>query len=307
MNSVVRWLSRDSAARPTSARVHGLGLYEIMPAGLILRPTGSEDYLFMHFHDPVQVWIDGELRDVPAHTFFIWTPGARHHFGHPGKLWKHSWVHCDGSAVATDIAGSGLPIGRAVTLPDASLTERWLLPILAEVQAHTEPDPVILAHLFGIWIRELQRVVNPGPEAAARVPKRFLAVTRYIEENLAQPITLKDLAACANLSASQFSMAFKHCFGTSPIDYVLDQRLKQAIYYLRDHNLTISEVAHKIGFQDAFHFSRQFKKRHGISPLLYRRTVLSVPTGQKQPARLLWPQGTDHCTDELIFASRTAE
>ncbi len=277
MNSVVRWLSRDSAPRPANARVHGLGLCEAMPAGLVLRPTGSEDYLFMHFHDPVQVWIEGELRDVPAHTFFIWTPGTRHHFGHPERPWKHSWVHCDGSAVAGDISGSGLPIGQPVTLPDTSLTDRCLRFIYAEIQAHTEPDPVILAHLFGIWIRELQRVVNPV-RAAARAPKRFLPVTRYIEENLAQPITLKDLAGRANLCASQFSVEFKRCFGRSPIDYVLDQRLKLAIYYLRDHNLTVSEVAEKVGFQDAFHFSRQFKKRHGTSPLLYRRTTISAST-----------------------------
>ncbi len=279
MNRVVLWLSRDSAARPANARVHGLGFCEIMPAAFVLRPAGSEDYLFMHFHDPVQVCIDGELRDVPAHTFFIWTPGTRHHFGHPGRPWKHSWIHCAGDAIATDIAGSGLPLGQQVTLPDASLTDRYLRSIHAEIQAHTEPDPVILAHLFAIWIREMQRVADPGQEAT-RIADPFVAVRRYIEENLAQPITLKALAGQANLSVSQFSAEFKRHFGTSPIDYVLGQRLQQATYFLRDHNLTVSEVARRVGFNDPFHFSRQFKKRQGISPLRYRRKGLAAPTAK---------------------------
>lgn len=283
MNSVVLWLPQHLAPRATDARadayVYGLGLYETMPAALILRPAGSGDYLFMHFHDPVQVSIDGELREVPADTFFIWTPGARHHFGHPDKPWKHSWVHCAGDAIATGIASGDLPLGQPLMLPNASLTDRCLRSIYAEIQAHSEPDSLILAHFFAIWIRELQRVVSPGQEIM-RVPKKFLAVTRYIEENLAQPITLKALAVRANLSVSQFSLEFKRHFGTSPIDYVLSQRLGQATYFLRDHNLTISEVALKIGFNDPFHFSRQFKKCHGISPLLYRKTVLKIPTAR---------------------------
>lgn len=248
-----------------------------MPAALILRPAGSGDYLLMHFHDPVRVSIEGELRDVPSNSFIIWTPGARHHFGHPDKPWRHSWIHCDGNALATGVADSRLPLGRPLKLPDASLADRYLRSIYVEIQAHSEPDPLILAHFFAIWIRELQRAVNPGQEAA-RVPKRFLAVARHIEENLAQPITLKALAQGANLSVSQFSVEFKRHFGTSPMDYVQSQRLKQATYFLRDHNLTICEVALKVGFSDPFHFSRQFKKHHGISPLLYRRAVSTVPT-----------------------------
>lgn len=125
MNSVVLWLPRNSAPHFTDARtetrVHGLGLYETMPGTLILRPGGSGDYLFMHFHDSVQVSIDEELRDVSANTFFIWTPADSYHFGHPDKPWKHSWIHCDGHVLAKDIADSNLPIGRPLT----SRTPRW--------------------------------------------------------------------------------------------------------------------------------------------------------------------------------------
>ncbi len=260
MNSVVLWLPQGVASYPTEtradARVSGLGLNEVMPAAFILRPAGSSDYLFMHFHDAVQVSVDGQLRDVPADTFFIWAPGAVHHFGHAGKSWRHSWIHCAGDALATGIADSGLPLGQPVTLPDASLADRYLRSIHAEIQAHAEPDTVILTRFFEICMSELRRVVNQGHEEA-RVPERILAVARYIEGNLAQPMTLAALAGRANLSVSQFSVEFKRHFGTSPMDYVLSQRLQQATYFLRDHNLSISEVARRVGFKtlSTFHAS----------------------------------------------------
>jgi transcriptional regulator GlxA family with amidase domain len=93
-----------------------------------------------------------------------------------------------------------------------------------------------------------------------------------------RPLTLQEMADQTSFSVSHFSSEFRKSFGVSPIEYVLRFRIQQALYFLRDHNLPISEVASRVGFCDPFYFSKQFKKRCGVSPLTYRKKFFQQPS-----------------------------
>jgi AraC-like DNA-binding protein len=163
-----------------------------------------------------------------------------------------------------------------------TLVDRYLLAIEDEIQRHAQPDLLILESYFIIWIRELQRVSNPRNEAH-QISQRLTAVRKFIEENIARPVTLKQMADRNNLSVSHFSSEFRKSFGVSPIEYVLRFRMQQALYFLRDLNLPISEVAHRVGLCDPFYFSKQFKKRCGVSPLTYRKKFFQQPSNAGKP------------------------
>ncbi len=111
-----------------------------MPAALVSRPKGTGDYLFMHFHDPVQVHVAGVMQDCPAHTFVVWEPGAPQIFGNERRRWTHSWVHCGGKAIAESLAASGIEPDQPIALRDASLVEKYLSAICAEIKSHSDPD-----------------------------------------------------------------------------------------------------------------------------------------------------------------------
>lgn len=284
MKSLVLWFPADSGRWSSALMVRGLGIHEHMRPIFVDRPSGTNDYLLVHFHSAVEVFVDGSMKPFSPNTFWIWRPGDRHTFGMRQKRWDHSWVHCVGSTIAATLATSDVRFAHPIFLTDASLIEKYLPAIQEEIQTHGRPDLLILENYFLIWIRELQRASDPSKDAQ-RTSQRLRAVRKFIEDSVATPLTLQHLAERANLSISHFSNEFRKSFGVSPIEYVLRLRMQQALYYLRDLNLPISEVASRVGFYDQFYFSKQFKKRCGVSPLNYRKKFFQQPEMGAKPVQ----------------------
>lgn len=88
----------------------------------------------------------------------------------------------------------------------------------------------------------------------------------YLENHYKEEITLEKLAQDQFLSPTYLSKIFKEATEMSPTNYLIEIRLKRAKDMLKNDQLTIKEVASAVGYQDAYHFSKSFKKLYGISP-----------------------------------------
>ena len=86
--------------------IKGLGIEELMPPSFVDRPAGTDTFLFMQFHDPVDVFLGTEIQRCPAKTTVIWEPHTRHYFGNAKRRWNHSWMLCSGEGVARTIRSS---------------------------------------------------------------------------------------------------------------------------------------------------------------------------------------------------------
>ena len=107
---------------------------------------------------------------------------------------------------------------------------------------------------------------GPGLSGAAR-----LRVEALVRERLMGPVTARELADIARLSLGHFNRAFRQTFGTSPHQYVINQRITHASSLLEDTDLAISEVARLSGFTSCSYFGAQFRRATGMSPGEYRR------------------------------------
>ncbi len=96
----------------------------------------------------------------------------------------------------------------------------------------------------------------------------------YIDLNLANPISTKEIAADQFLSPNYLSTRFHEETGKTITDFILEKRIKMACKLLKVDNKSIQEVASAVGFEDASYFSRQFKKIKGVSPLDFRKNTL---------------------------------
>jgi AraC-like DNA-binding protein len=82
----------------------------------------------------------------------------------------------------------------------------------------------------------------------------------YMKSKLAEKLTLEDLASINKLSASHFSLLFRKRTGMSPLDYFIHLKLQQACLLLLTTQMKIKHIAAELGYEDAYYFSRLFKK-----------------------------------------------
>jgi AraC-like DNA-binding protein len=100
---------------------------------------------------------------------------------------------------------------------------------------------------------------------------RFKPVLDTIQNNLHHPLTIPELASRIHLEPSYFTRLFTLHFGLSPIRYILRQRIRRAQMLLIQTDQTIEAIGLSLGFSDAFHFSKTFRKIANISPSEYRK------------------------------------
>jgi len=104
------------------------------------------------------------------------------------------------------------------------------------------------------------------------------AVESMIQNNMYTDIKIEEIANHLNLSRSQCYKVFTKVYGMSPRQYLTQLTLNQAKRHLLDNELTIEEIAEKLGFSSISHFSRQFKRWTGVSPSQYRPRIHLNPT-----------------------------
>lgn len=98
-------------------------------------------------------------------------------------------------------------------------------------------------------------------------------VVTHMERQIAEPWTLQSLANIAHLSPSRFSFLFSQIVGTSPLDYLIQLRLSQAVYLLESTEHKIIEISTMCGFRNLSNFNRLFRLHIGKSPSDLRKSL----------------------------------
>jgi AraC family transcriptional regulator len=122
-------------------------------------------------------------------------------------------------------------------------------------------------------IRSHSSMSASPPLSAGGLPAhRLRTVVNYIEDNLPQPMSLRQLAAVAGVSARHFERAFRQATGVPPYAYVLKKRVDAARQVLLNDPLaSVEEIALRVGFTSGSHLSFAFRRKLGCSPTMFRR------------------------------------
>jgi AraC family transcriptional regulator len=96
-------------------------------------------------------------------------------------------------------------------------------------------------------------------------------VMEFIEEHLADDISLATLAELVDLSLYHFARAFKRSFGVPPHRYHMARRMDRARSLLQRSTFSVTQIGIQIGFRETSSFTRAFGKFAGVSPSQYRR------------------------------------
>lgn len=100
----------------------------------------------------------------------------------------------------------------------------------------------------------------------------FNEILEWLKINALNEMSLKDVAYKFNFNKNYLTKMFKKKTGVTVNDYIINIRIDRAKALLLQTNLTIKEVAYKVGYQDEKYFMRVFKGRELITPSKYRNT-----------------------------------
>jgi len=95
-------------------------------------------------------------------------------------------------------------------------------------------------------------------------------MVEFIRLNLRENISMKNLSEKAGMSTTSFYRFFRRELGMSPIEFVLNEKIKCAKKLLKNPTIQINEVCYLSGFEDSNYFIRLFKKHEGITPKQYQ-------------------------------------
>jgi AraC family transcriptional regulator len=162
--------------------------------------------------------------------------------------------------------GAGDPLTEQLMLALEHTARFW------EPSARTYAD-----HLTGMLAAQLVRrhgvrATAPPSGSSGLSDRQLTAVRDLMDERLAEPLPIADLAASASLSPSQFTRRFRASTGQSPHQYLLRLRLEAACRLLRTDSAPIAEVAVTCGFSHQEHLTRVMRARLGTTPAALRRS-----------------------------------
>jgi len=145
------------------------------------------------------------------------------------------------------------------------------------IQEPTAEDPHYLEAVGAVLVHELVRL-NRGGARAEPLARGGLAawqkrvVTAYIEEHLAEPISLATLAQLVHLSPYHFCRTFKQSFGMPPHRYHTSRRIERAKAMLVKPAFSVTDIGLTVGFSETSSFTAAFRKATGLTPTAYHRS-----------------------------------
>jgi AraC family transcriptional regulator len=215
-------------------------------------------------------------RQVPAGGLFIHPAGRDLTVELGGALSTvHLYISDD---LVQDAAGGNRPVELAEELGTSDRLLEQLVLSMDETLRHWEPAArTYLDQLGSMVAAQLVRRHGSGVGSVDDPPVgglgncQFAAVRTLMEERLAEPVSLAELASVAGLSVSQFSRQFKARTGLAPHRFLLGVRVDQACRLLRTDTAPIAEIAVRCGFSHQEHLTRVMRAHLDTTPGAVRR------------------------------------
>lgn len=248
------------------------GLYDLRNNDhtfLCSRPAGECQSYMLHILLSGQAYhtIAGHTHILHAGQCILYAPGAPQHIIHYGKDDPiYIWVHFCGFAADTIVKDLHLDGIHTLRHFSSSGLKKAFLQLIYEKNATIPNNDYLCLSHFLDFLCNLSLYIQDKSSNALFSNKIAPAIEHMTSHYASSELSNKDYAAMCFLSESRFSHIFKEVIGSTPQKFMESKRIEAAKELLLTSNLRISEIAGLVGYEDAYYFSRIFKKNVGLSP-----------------------------------------
>lgn len=233
-----------------------------------VRRDGLESYLLMLTTEGLgQINYHGERRLLEPGSAVVIDCRDYHEYGcTAGNIWNFYYTHFD----ARSLEGFQCLFERLnpVMLRDPRLGENMLEEIYSRAIQSSETDYYRHSHLLSGLLTEM--VCGQNQERPV-VRTEINRLAEYIRIHFAEDLHIDDLAERAGYSRYYFIHLFREQFGVSPYRYLNRCRARHGEFLLRSTDMTVAQIADKVGYSSPELFIRHFKTENGMTPGEYRK------------------------------------
>lgn len=249
-------------------------------------PSHAHDFLSLIYilNGEAQYEIGGKIYPVSPGTLFICNPEVTHH----RILLKNQRIE-EFQAGIGGLGLKGLPANCLIPQGEEPLQTFYsygqaFFNAIGEITAEQQKnDEASVLMLKCIVMKLLVYIIKERYVPSATQEKNVFYLERYdktamvnnilafINDNYMKPVSLAKISENTYLSPIYVSRVFKETTGESPISYLIRVRLVKACGLLAGNGASVREIARQVGYEDAYYFSKLFKKYYGVSPMEYRR------------------------------------
>ena len=220
--------------------------------------------------------IEKEVFSVSPHDFIIVNPGIE---------------HSESSTSASPLEYVVLGLSDISFLPEndsdgfvmgnfkeyAFSIQPLLAALIAEVDRQQERYAEASSNILNLLLIYLHRVsdlkISSQKTQLPTVPARRSSewIRQYLDDNFTKEVNLELLAQKFHLSKYTIIHNFRKFYGTTPINYILDRRFREATFLLATTENTIRQISEALGFSSYNYFTQCFQKRFSMTPSQYRK------------------------------------
>lgn len=236
------------------------------------RPTIGDEYIFIHFITPVNLYNGDQVTKVLPGGCVFFDRNKPQHFDSPDCELLHDWFHADVS-FGTLLKKYGIQFNKVYYPEHSSDITRTVCEMELEYMQrrsfYQEVAQATAEKLLAQLARSADHTRRTGLQPEQR--EQLLVVRAQIHMQFDKEWTVEEMARLANLSESRFYAVYKQAFGVSPLKELCRIRVQRAQTLLLRNNCSVSEAAEYAGYKNLYHFIRQFKKITGVTPGQYKK------------------------------------
>ena len=130
--------------------------------------------------------------------------------------------------------------------------------------------PLLIHSALTAWLVRLAELVD-RPTMPDSIQARLSVLHQFLRRNLNRQVSVPEMAAVTHWTPGHLNLVFRKAHGDTPASFFMHLKMARAGELLRQTSEPIASIGQHLGFDDAFYFSRCFRRSFGLSPSEYRQ------------------------------------